>query len=248
VTPYDILRNAYGDKIAASVLASFRDIQTNFVLQRWKASELDSGHFVEAVRRIIQVELNGKPTPIGKPLPNFNDAELKRLENQTGNDSFRILMPRVLRSIYSLRSKRGVAHLGPISPNRMDSTLILYAVKWVLAELLRINSALDANDTQVLVDGIVQRDSPLIWDADGVKRVLAGNLRAQEKILVLLYDTSPMMLDGLRQSIEYGNATRFRTICSSLHSERLLEMSSSGKCTISPKGIAEAELILRNAD
>ena len=55
-----ILERAFGPEIAQHALNSYQEIQENFVLEKWKPSELDAGHFVEAVRRAVEKELFGK--------------------------------------------------------------------------------------------------------------------------------------------------------------------------------------------
>lgn len=97
------LKSRYPSDACDALLNAYREIEENFSLQKWKATELDAGHFVEAARRFIEQELFGSHTPIGKSLPTFSDAELKRYENANGDESFRMLIPRVLKSIVSVR-------------------------------------------------------------------------------------------------------------------------------------------------
>src|ERR1041385_8521434 len=121
-----ILKAGHPSDVVDALLTAYKEIESNYALRKWKASELDSGHFVEASRRLIENSLFGNYTPIGQSLPNFNDTVITRYENAAGDESYRILIPRVLKAIYNIRNKRGVGHVGPVSPNEMDSTLILY--------------------------------------------------------------------------------------------------------------------------
>ena len=151
------LKAKYSVDVCDALLEAYREIEENFSLQKWKATELDAGHFVEAARRLIEQELFGNCTPIGKSLPAFSDAELKRYENAQGDESLRMLIPRVLKSIFNIRNKRGIGHLGTISANEMDSTLIIYNVKWVLAEFVRLATGTNPSATQQMIDSIVER-------------------------------------------------------------------------------------------
>ena len=57
-------------------------------------------------------------------------------------DAIRLHIPRTLRLVYDIRNKRDVAHLGPdIDPNLQDSTLVVSALDWVLAEFIRLYHA-----------------------------------------------------------------------------------------------------------
>jgi hypothetical protein len=247
MTPATILKTAYPADVVDALLAAYTEIESNYALGKWKASELDAGHFVEAARRMLESKLFGAHTAIGTDLPKLTDKEMVRYENGTGDDAFRILIPRVLRSVYGIRSKRGIAHVGAVSPNEMDATLILYSTKWVLAEFLRKTSGMSVAETQKAVDTIIERRLSVLWKHNGLTRVLS-DIGTREQVLVLLYDENGQSIDKLRSAVEYSNVTNFRKIVRRLHSARLLEHAADGTCTISPKGIGAAEEIIREID
>jgi hypothetical protein len=153
--------NAAGDTtLATLVLKTFKDLEQNYFFRSWKASSLDAGHFVEAVRRFLDLKLSGSYVPIENSLPPLNDRELKRLETFTGQDSYRLHIPRALVFTYGLRNKRGVGHLSTFAPNFLDATVILATCKWILAEILRLESTLTLDETTNIVDGIIEDLSP----------------------------------------------------------------------------------------
>jgi hypothetical protein len=247
MTPALILKASYPADVVDALISSYTEIENNFALGKWKASELDAGHFVEAARRMLESTLFGSHTPLGVELPKLTDKEMVRYENNSGDDEFRILIPRVLRSIYGIRSKRGIAHVGAVSPNEMDATLILYSTKWVFAEFIRKASGTSTTDAQRAVDAIIERRLSLLWKHNGLTRVLS-KVGTREQILVLLYDESGQSMDRLRNAIEYKNVTDFRAILRRLHTARLIEFAADQTCTISPKGIIAAEEIIRKID
>jgi len=240
VGPHEILEKVYSSDIAENIINSYKEIEQNFVIKKWKPSELDAGHFVESVRRLLEYELFGTYTLFSKKLSNFTDNELKRYESASGEDSFRILIPRILKSIYNIRNKRGVGHITTISPNEMDSTIIIYSAKWVLAELVRLNSSLTIAETQKLISTIIERKIDLIWKDDGIIRILNNKVKTEEKILILLFDNSPQSESQLLKSSNYSHSTKFRRILKKLDDSVLINYEN-GICTISPTGIIEAE-------
>ena len=192
MTASDILKKKYPKEIVAKSIESYKEIESNFAIKKWKPSELDSGHFVEAVRRLLEFELTGSYTPINKKLSNFTDSILKQYEQAQGNESYRMLIPRALKSIYNIRNKRGVGHISGVSPNEMDATYILYTVKWILAELVRLNSKLSIPETQLIVDKIVERKIEILWKEGNITRILKTSIKAENQILILLYDQSDL--------------------------------------------------------
>lgn len=238
------LSSTFPKELVDALVEAFVEIEQAFSLGKWKASELDSGHFVEAARRILEHVLFGQYTAIGKSLPGFSGHELKKYEQASGDESYRILIPRTLKSIYNLRNKRGVGHLGNVSPNEMDATYILYSVKWVLAELLRLSSGQDAGVVQSEISGIVERNIGALWKHDDVVRVLDSSCPARDQVLVFLFDDSPRFAMDLQSLVEYKNKSNFRKILSRLHTSRLIELKPDGRCIISPTGQLEAEKII----
>jgi len=239
-----ILKASHPAEVVDALLDAYKEIESNYALRKWKASELDSGHFVEAARRLLEKGLLGSYTPIGQSLPNFNDGVLIQYEKAAGSESFRILIPRVLKAIYNFRNRRGVGHVGPVSPNEIDSTLILYNVKWVLAEFVRLASGFSTDDVQRAVDEIIERHIAILWKHGTRTRVLDRAVPTRDQILILLYDQSPQSEGDLRAAIEYKNSTNFRDLLRKLHRDRLIEYEGGGTCAISPKGALAAESIL----
>jgi hypothetical protein len=247
VNAEDILKTKYPADLSKALIDSYREIESNYVLRKWKASELDSGHFVEAARRVLELELTGTFTKTSDQLSKFTDAVLKQYEQATGDESYRMLIPRALKAIYNIRNKRGVGHVGGVSPNEMDATYILYTVKWVLAEIVRLTSGASIKDTQKAVDEIVERTFSVIWKHGDVTRILDTSLSTRAQVLILLYDASPQTETELRESTEYKNSTKFRGILKLLHGQRLIEYMGNGPCVLTPKGILEAERLLTDA-
>ncbi len=242
-----LLKQRYPAELVDELLRAYKEIEENYSLSKWKASELDAGHFVEAARRIIEWELkNRQYTPIGQQLPKLNEGVLKQYEQATGDESFRILIPRIVYGVYGIRNKRGVGHVGKVSPNKMDSTLILGNTKWVLAEIVRLVSGLLPEKTQALIDAIVERKLDMLWKHGDITRVLNTNVTTPEQVLILLLDRSPQTVEELLAATEYGNPTRFRkTILQKLHKKRFIEVTPDGRCIITDKGTLEAEKILK---
>jgi hypothetical protein len=246
LTVPELLKKRYPAELVDSLLGAYKEIEENYALGKWKATEVDAGQVVEASRRILESEFQaGQYTPVDKQLARFNGSVLTQYEQAAGDDSFRMLIPRVLYGVYAVRNKRGGGHLAGVSPNTMDATLVLGNVKWVLAELVRLASGLKPEETQRLVDGIVERKIEMLWKHEDITRVLDTGLTAEEQVLVLLYDRAPQTVEELRGAIEYKNTTRFRKLLAGLHSDRLIEVLTDDKCLILPPGRLQAEAILK---
>jgi hypothetical protein len=176
------------DGLREPLLAEYDSIVRNFIEHRWAPSELSGGKFCEIVFSILEGHAKSSyPAAPIKP-PSFVQA-CKGLENHSGSPrSFQILIPRLLPALYEIRNNRGVAHVGgDVDPNHMDASMVVSMSSWVMAELVRVFHGLGIAEAQQLVDSLVERRIPIVWELEGMKRVTAPGLHIQDQITVLVY-------------------------------------------------------------
>jgi hypothetical protein len=239
-----VLEGKYPKEIVSHIVESFREVEQNYRLEKWKTSELDAGHFVEATRRLIEHELQGSFTPFSTALGAFSQHVLARYESCSGGEEYRILIPRVLYAMYCVRNKRGVGHIASVIPNKLDATFILHSSKWVLGELVRLASSAAPNEAKELVDQILYKQVDLIWDDGETFMVLDKKLKTADKALLVLYRQDRLTVDDLRSKIEYKNKTTFRRILHGLQTQTYLAITADGYCKLSPLGTQVVEQLI----
>jgi hypothetical protein len=165
--------------------------------------------------------------------------------NRVGDRSLRILIPRMLPALYEIRNNRGVGHVGgDVDPNHMDAEQVQSIASWVLAELVRIFYVVDTVEAQQAIDALVERKTPLIWEVEGVKRILNPEMKAKDQVLLLLHYTSGWVGEkDLLAWIEYSSTSMFRSkVLRPLHKTRLIELDEKqGRARLSPLGAKEVE-------
>lgn len=245
------LANNYPEELVDILMDSYVELKQNFILLRHEPAELNGGKFVEACYRILQYVSKNSYTPPGKPIPDLIGKlrAIEQLPASTCNESCRIHIPRTLASIYNIRNKRGVSHIGgDVNPNLADSTIIAAVADWVLAELYRINYRCTLDEAQKVVDGLVQLKIPLIYEVDDKIRVLKHDLSFPQKTLLILahlYPTKVMEKD-LIDWVEHHNPSVFRnSVLKRLHATKQIEYKNKEWCLILPPGLLEAEKIYR---
>jgi len=227
------------------LLQSYQEIATNFAEHRWEPAELNGGKFCEIVYSIVKGNIDGRyPTAPSKP----RDMVLacRALEatpavvGRVGDRSLRVLIPRVLPSLYEIRNNRGVGHTGgDVDPNFMDATAVYGMASWTLAELIRIFHGLSTKEAQETVDALVERKIGLVWEVDQIRRVLDPDMNKDDQTLVLLYSRPSWVPEkDLLNWVEYSNLTLFRNnILRALHKQRLIEYDvQQRRARISPLG------------
>lgn len=227
------------------LITEFNKVARNFREARWEPAELNGGKLCEIVYTILKGHVDGTfPTSPSKP-SNMVDA-CKALEKAgTFPRSVRIQIPRMLVALYEIRNNRNVGHVGAdVDPNHMDATIVLGMSQWVMAELVRIFHAVSVEEATQIVEGLIERSIPLIWNVGGKFRILNPALSAKDKVLVRLYASNePLPVRSVADDIEYSNVSQLRSkVLMPAHKAKLLEFNRIVDClTISPLGVRHVE-------
>ena len=207
-----------------------------------------AGKFSEAMLRAVQHELSGTHTPLGQGIKNFQAecSKVEKLPASAGDDSLRVMIPRALGFVFTLRNKRDFGHLeGDVSANEIDSAAVARVCDWALAELLRVVHGIAIEDAQVLIDQIAERRLPAVWAVGGKKRVLRTGLSYGEKVLLLLYSEAEYAVasEDLLDWTEHSNKSVFRRdVLRKLHANREIEYDEGNEMVIiSPLGVERVE-------
>jgi hypothetical protein len=231
--------------LRTELLTEFAKITQNYRERRWEANNLDGGRLCEVAYTILDGYTSGGAYAARATKPPRFETACKALENRTGYpDSARLTIPRVLFALYEIRNRRGVGHVGgDVDANHMDAEFVLAAAKWVVAELIRLFHNTDVDTATEVVDALVDRTLPLIWEVDGVRRVLDTTLPLAEQSLVLLYaDPSPISEKDLATYLEQDRLANYRRVLDKLHKSRMVEWNkATGMVTLSPLGRQDVE-------
>ncbi len=230
------------------IIKSYLHVRAAYTSGEYDAAGLRAGVFSEAVARFLQQELSGSYTPFGTKLPNFADLcrGFEKFDKTKGHESLRIIIPRCLLFIYTLRNKRGIGHIGgEIEANEIDAATAVRAADWCISELIRIYHKLSIEEAQSLLDAIALRQSPLIWTVGGKQRVLNPGLSYPDQTLLLLHGTNDyaVAIEELAEWVEHPRLWDYKSkVVDRLHKRRLVEWDrGSDTVILSPTGIKYVE-------
>lgn len=212
------------------LIEEYNSIVRNFMERKWAPSELGGGKFCEIVFTILEGHAQGTYATAPKKPPNFV-AACRSLEGYTNVPrSFQILIPRILPALYEIRNNRGVGHVGgDVDPNHMDATAVLSMTSWVMAELVRVFHSLPTEEAREVVDALVERRIPLVWQSGSMKRVLDPKLPLKDQILLLLSSApAEVSVDDLITWTGYKKRAYFIRLLRKLHDSRLVELGNEG--------------------
>jgi hypothetical protein len=125
----------------------------------------------------------------------------------------------------------------------MDSEFVLHAAQWVMAEFVRIFHDTDLDTATKVVDALVERTIPLIWQVGGARRILNPSMNLSDSTLLLLHAaTGPTNEQTLAKDLEQSRLPNYRRVLRNLHTKRLVEYNeSTGAVTLSPLGVKSVE-------
>ena len=184
------LSSQLNETLVKELLDAHAETRRNYYLGGLRLAEVEGGRFCEAAFRILEQVSSGSWTPVGATLDTEKlIAKLRNIPVISQPEAVRLHIPRALRLVYDIRNKRDAAHLADgIDPNFQDATLVVSAIDWVLAELIRLFHTVSANEAKVIVDDIVVRRAPLVELFGDALKVLNPKLGATDHCLVLLYE------------------------------------------------------------
>lgn len=234
------------DGLRKELLDAFNQIVKNFRERRWEPSELNGGKLCEVVYTILKGLSDGKyPAKAAKPRNMVLACQKLETDAAGAPRSIRIQIPRMLIALYEIRNNRNVGHVGgDVDPNHMDAVCVLQVAKWIMAELVRVLHNVSTEEATAIVDGLADRETPLIWEVNGKKRVMSTGLSMRAKALLLLHaSTGPVAEADLVSWIEHSNGSVFRRdVLRPAHKERMVEYDADARTVqISPLGIAHVE-------
>lgn len=230
------------------LLAEYKSILESYAENRWTPAELYGGRFCEIVYCIIDGHAKGVYLAAPKKPPDFAGACRALEKNTHVPRSFQILIPRLLPALFEVRNNRNVGHVGgDVDPNHMDATFVVSSCNWTMAELVRVFHGLTPAEAQVLVDNLVERTLPIIWEGENVRRVLDATMPVKSQAIILLATSSgKVSTSDLLDWIGYQNRSYFFKLLRSMHGERLIELSKDERLAeILPPGRNEAAQIFK---
>ena len=234
------LNNLPGDLISA-LQDEFQKLHQQYFLGKWEPSQLDGGRFAEQVFRILELKQSGNFTPIGIPIQRANINSTVSQDTLLP-ESIRFHILKLADLILDFRNKRNVAHPSAVDVNEMDSTFVINAANWIVAELIRLETKMSPADAQSEIKKIIERKVPIVEEIGGRLKCLDDRLGAKEKAMVLCYQKYPsdLSLDNLASWIEYSNKVVLRKELAVLNKDGRLDFRED-KARLTKKGLLWVE-------
>ena len=177
-------------RFRSRIIETYVGLKSAFAEGQYDACGVRAGKFCETMLRLLQDRLTAASIPFGQKIPNLEKecAKLEQLPVASAPESLRVMIPRAISFLYTLRNKRGIAHVGgDVDANEIDAAACIRIADWCLCELIRVVHTLSLEEAQALLDAIAVRQLPQVWTVVGKKRILDSSLDYKSQTLLLLY-------------------------------------------------------------
>jgi len=243
----DALANVPTD-FRSRTIKAYLELKARYAEGKYDAAGVSAGKLCETVIRLLQHELKKSFTPFGQQIQNFaaECESFSQVPKTHGSESLRLVIPRALLYLYTLRNKRGIGHAGgDVDANGIDGATIGRVSDWIVCELIRIYHSMSLEEADALVSSLSSRNIPDIWEVGGKKRVLRNDLDFKQKTLLLLYSSvdSAVLAEDLCSWTKYSNFAVFRkSVLGQMDSANLIEYDRDSETVIiSPIGVKQVE-------
>lgn len=189
-------------------------LQQAFLREDYEKTLVKTGKFCETAYQLLDDLTTGSYSTS----PSFKELkkQLEQLDSDDHADGIRILIPRLGKNVYDLRSRRGAVHKAEMDPLFMDAHLAVQITRWILAEFLREFGDYEG-DSELLemqIEHITTESLPMVEEfEDGDVKVLIDVESAKEEILLILYHFYPerVSVDQLNEFLPGQSRANVRT-------------------------------------
>lgn len=228
-------------ELVTSLQTEFQKLHQQYFLGKWEPAQLNGGRFGEAILRIVEHKNTATFTAIGAQL-NRKQIVNSAAQNTALSKSLRLQIPILAELVMDFRNDRNVGHLGTIDVNEMDSTFVLNATNWIVAELIRLETQMSPAAAQAEIKKIIERKVPIVEEIGGRLKCLNPKLDAKTKAVVFCYQKYPetISLDSLVDWTEYTNKGVLRKQLQSLNKDSILDFRNDS-AQLTRKGLEWVE-------
>lgn len=153
------------------------------------------------------------------------------LPKQTAEDDILTLnLPLVLKSLYTLRNKKRIAHIKTFDPNYFDINYIHDAATWVLSQIIISLVILDEKEIYEAINSLIEKKLSIVQEfEDKSIMIFEKNVSFSDEILIALYRSSTRLKnDELIRILNPKYSSKVTTYLKLLNKQKLAHINRDG--------------------
>lgn len=212
----------------------YNELKNSYYLEDKTKVGIHSGRFCELISSLLchqeftqSEDLNN--IDFNKNIQKLEGGSKKKSPHE---EVSRLMIPRVLRSIYTIRSKKKIAHIKTFDPVKIDLKFINIAVDWVISQLLIIYCKVNSDEVLKYFERISLDDFRKVERFENGDIVFnAPNLTFKNKLLFILadfYNKGRISQETLLKISKPKNKKYISTYLSQMKSKHLVHIDENG--------------------
>lgn len=218
--------------IVDKLIEEYRIVKREHLLGDDEKVILHSAKVSDLILALIKNEVSGKVLDVNNLHFNKLLEEVMKYSKSSAEEVILTLaIPRVAESIYTIRSKKNVAHVKTIDPSFIDSSYCVSACDWMLCELVLLFFKADANEANELINSILKKKVPTIEEFEnGSIVILLKDLSVAQEIMFALYHYYPKRITNtnLTKSIKSDNRAYINRLLNKLENQKFIHQTHKG--------------------
>jgi hypothetical protein len=230
------LESRVGAILAKELVSDFLKIREDLATNALERAS--PGKFVETEVQCLQQIAYGR----FDEKPDVDVFLARKAENEMAlPEHIRICVPRIARVIYTLRSKRNIAHKSSVDPNTIDLATAHQNAVWIMAELVRDAQGISMQEAGNLIK-LLEVPVNLLVEEIGDVRLVHADVSIRTELLILLHSYYPeaVPLKRIFESTEHRSTKSVRNQLNALKSEKLVFGDTTTGYRLTRSGYAAA--------
>ena len=166
---------------------------------------------------------------------------IKLPKNNPKEEMLYLVIPQVLKSIYTVRSKKKIAHIKMTNADLIDAEWVTTSCNWVMSQLIIIYLNIPVEETITITNSIMEKKIPTIQQFEDGELMILKKLQLDDELLLILYQFSKRMTRKELTTILKPKKTSYiSTYLNRLYDAKLIHLNEAG-AIINKNGIKEIE-------
>ncbi|MEM4474486.1 MAG: helix-turn-helix domain-containing protein [Candidatus Bathyarchaeia archaeon] len=193
-----LISSGISEEISNRLIEEYSEVKKEYILGNYEEVIKHAGKFSEVILALIKNKVLRENVNLDKLGFNELYKELEDCQKTCAKEEILTLaVPRVARSVYTIRSKKDVVHIKTVDPNFVDAVYCMTACDWMLSQIALLLLEIDEKEVCNLVDSVLKKRIPIIEEfEDGSITILKEGLTTSDEILLALYHYYPKRLSG----------------------------------------------------
>lgn len=199
-----------------------------------------SGRFCELISSLLCHKELAQTEDLNKIGFNDNINNLIKKQNKTAEQEIScIIIPNILKSIYSIRNKKKVAHFKKFNPTLIDIKFLNIAIDWILSQIIILYTPLNNPDLINYLEQISYENFKKVEIFENGDIIFYENLTWVEKIIFFLsnyYNKKRVTRDEIFLRFKEKTSSYLSSNINNLKKQKLIHENENG-IKLSTKGL-----------